>query len=608
MGTTDPRDVKTDIQQTRGRPLKESYGWILDHSHFRKWRDAEDTRLLWIKGDPGKGKTMLLCGVIDELEPETKLRKPDATSLLSYFFCQATVDKLSNAQAVLRGLLYMLVNKQQPSLRSHVQDKFNDIGEPRFADAEAWPALCNIFLDVLRDPNLQKIYLVVDALDECVEDQDKLLKFVLQEAQLPHVKWIISSRNNITQNLKLNDCQSILSLELQENAESVLQAIGAYITERTSRIESLQSDASLYEHVCQVLHQKAEGTFLWVALVINELENVDSWDVREVVDDVPKGLDELYARMMEHISRLQRRDPEYCRHVLLAATLAYRPLQLLELGVVAGLPDAISSNAEYIRKIVNKSGSFLTVRNQTVAFVHQSAKDYLVNKGASAIFPSGPAGGHRDIFQRSLGAMTRPYGERILLRRDIYGLGHPGTLIDDVQVPNPDPLASIRYSCEFWADHLCFSNGENPECSRELMDDGRVWKFLKEHFLHWLESLSLMKNRSNGVQSIRKLLNTAQVFTNSRLIGFLQDAEKFVLSNGSIIERAPLQTYGSALVFSPEMSEVKIQQWQQKLSFINTISGIRSRWGAHQQTLEGHSDDVNAVSFSPDGKTLASAS
>jgi WD40 repeat protein len=88
----------------------------------------------------------------------------------------------------------------------------------------------------------------------------------------------------------------------------------------------------------------------------------------------------------------------------------------------------------------------------------------------------------------------------------------------------------------------------------------------------------------------------------------LADSEKFVLSYGSIIEQAPLQTYGSALVFSPSISEVKKEQWEERLSFINLVAGIRDNWDAYQQTLEGHSGWVNAVVFSPDSKTIASAS
>jgi WD40 repeat protein len=37
-------------------------------------------------------------------------------------------------------------------------------------------------------------------------------------------------------------------------------------------------------------------------------------------------------------------------------------------------------------------------------------------------------------------------------------------------------------------------------------------------------------------------------------------------------------------------------------------AGIRDRWGAYRQTLEGHGHWVKAVAFSPDGSTLASAS
>ncbi len=95
---------------------------------------------------------------------------------------------------------------------------------------------------------------------------------------------------------------------------------------------------------------------------------------------------------------------------------------------------------------------------------------------------------------------------------------------------------------------------------------------------------------------------------NPRLIELLKDADKFVFSHRSIIERAPLQTYGSALVFSPTLSEIRNRYWEERLSFIEMTAGIRDRWGAHRQTLEGHSGPVSAVAFSPDGNTLASAS
>ena len=64
---TNPKDDMDRIQETKGGLLKDSYRWILDHPAFIDWRDRDKTRLLWIKGDPGKGKTMLLIGIVREL-------------------------------------------------------------------------------------------------------------------------------------------------------------------------------------------------------------------------------------------------------------------------------------------------------------------------------------------------------------------------------------------------------------------------------------------------------------------------------------------------------------------------------------------------------------
>lgn len=48
---------------------------------------------------------MLLCGIINEMNKSTS-----KTALLSYFFCQVTDSRINNATAVLRGLIYLLVN------------------------------------------------------------------------------------------------------------------------------------------------------------------------------------------------------------------------------------------------------------------------------------------------------------------------------------------------------------------------------------------------------------------------------------------------------------------------------------------------------------------
>ena len=128
---TDPRLDKERIEATKGGLLQEAYRWVIEASDFQQWRTNQHNRLLWIKGDPGKGKTMLLCGIADELQ--NSLAK---SALLSYFFCQATDSRINGATAVLRGLIYLLVD-QQPSLVSHVQASYDEAGKALFEDANA---------------------------------------------------------------------------------------------------------------------------------------------------------------------------------------------------------------------------------------------------------------------------------------------------------------------------------------------------------------------------------------------------------------------------------------------------------------------------------------
>ncbi|KAH7394810.1 kinase-like domain-containing protein [Pyrenochaeta sp. MPI-SDFR-AT-0127] len=207
---TDPRDDKKRIEEAKGGLLEDSYYWILENSDFQRWRNDPQSRLLWIKG---KGKTMLLCGIINELSKSTA-----NTEILSYFFCQATDSRINSATAVLRGLLYMLVS-QQPSLTSHIRKKHNYAGKALFNDANAWVALSEIFTNILQDPDLTCTYVFINALDECVVGLSKLLDFIAQKSCISsRVKWIVSSCNdaNIERRLRLDNSGAKLSLELED--------------------------------------------------------------------------------------------------------------------------------------------------------------------------------------------------------------------------------------------------------------------------------------------------------------------------------------------------------------------------------------------------------
>ncbi|KAF2023169.1 NWD1 protein, partial [Setomelanomma holmii] len=89
---------------------------------------------------------------------------------------------------------------------------------------------------------------------------------------------------------------------------------------------------------------------------------------------------------------------------------------------------------------------------------------------------------------------------------------------------------------------------------------------------------------------------------------FLHDAKRFVLRFQSVLADAPLQIYCSALVFAPERSLIRQTFVAQVLERVKMLSMKEADWDDCRSTLEGHSSDVSAVAFSPDGQLVASAS
>lgn len=93
-----------------------------------------------------------------------------------------------------------------------------------------------------------------------------------------------------------------------------------------------------------------------------------------------------------------------------------------------------------------------------------------------------------------------------------------------------------------------------------------------------------------------------------RLSELIRDALRFILRHRATIELAPLQTYASALVFSPTDSVVRTLFQDQEPAWITVVPPVEPSWSACMQTLDGHRAYIRSLATSKDGRWLASAS
>jgi hypothetical protein len=498
LRTTNPYDDKSRIQNTNGGLLKDSYRWILDNDEFKQWQGNQNNRLLWIRGDPGKGKTMLLCGIIDEL---TQLH--GNTANISFFFCQATDVRINNATAVLRGLIYLLVRKS-PALLSHVRGRYDEAGKGLFEDTNAWSALSTIFTDILKDPSLNIAYLIIDALDECTHGLHSIIDLIVQESSAhPQIKWIVSSRHwpEITERLNIVTQVAPISLEL--NDMSVSEAVNTFIQHKVEALAKVKRyKARTRDRICHHLLLNSQGTFLWVALVCQSLNGTSPRHAIHMLETFPPGLNALYGRMIDQVRRSL--DAELCKQILAIMSTVFRPITLSELRSLIEVPDDDYDEQESLSEIITVCGSFLTLREDTIAFVHKSAKDFLFQEAVNEILPKGIGAEHHMIFSRSLEVMFKT------LQRDIFNLKSSGLPAKNICKPSPNPLAAAEYACVYWVDHL---QGSKHSGVLELSgyDKGQVDTFLQQKLLHWLEALSILGSVSDGIQAMQRLVSLIEV-------------------------------------------------------------------------------------------------
>ncbi|KAL1867896.1 hypothetical protein Daus18300_006171 [Diaporthe australafricana] len=395
---TDAKEDMVSIETNTDRLMKDSNRWLFEHPSWVKWLSQKDQDVLWVHGDPGKGKTFISISAVRHLEQQKLLQDCAPRNLLLYFFCDNKDDRRNDALSIMRGLLHQLFSRR-PDLCFLLRAEVEKRKEHLLASPTAIRTLWSIFNDATTREYIDNVYIIIDGLDESGSDSVVgLLSLITSYSSDDHsayesasgneesssIKWMFTSRNETHIRELLNDTRDI---DLEDNAAAIASSVSQYIT---SRVEYLRKTKrypeSLAEEVRDTLTQKAEGTFLWVALACRELSKpkVRSLNTRTVLTQLPSGLDHLYTRILDQILSANDDDlAEHARTILRSMALAFRPLDVQEIVVVARLElqgfeaeEAFQMMMEYMELC----SSIVSMRNDTAHFVHKSAQTYVLTR------------------------------------------------------------------------------------------------------------------------------------------------------------------------------------------------------------------------------------
>ncbi|KAJ5901856.1 G-protein beta WD- 40 repeats containing protein [Penicillium taxi] len=590
--------VKNRLKETKDKLVLQSFQWMLHNPEYLNWRDGKDVCLLWIKGGAGKGKTMMSIGLIEELS-----RTRDESTVVAYSFCQNADNALNTLESIIKGLILQLISRQ-PGLKESLRSRW-DTSHNRFTeDMNSWINLWNVLMDMLDRCNCSKIFLIVDALDECQDNgMADFFKRLVRNGldRQAKIKWLLTSRplDNAERALFVSDEKVQVSLDL--NSKYVSQAVEAYISHKVDELSHLyRYKKPLRTELEAELSLKAEGTFLWVSLVCKTLESVSQDEVLTTLRNLPPGLHPFYDRILTQLREGEPDDVSRCMRLLKAMMLAYRPLKIEEIQSVTGL----TNEEDAIQMLVGRCASLIRMQEQNIEFVHQSARDYLTTKNAQSILDSYEYLGHNDIVQGCLSFLSGS------LKMNLVDLPRPDSTKESFDLQDDkekkSQLSCLDYAATFWVQHLQHVESRTVAHSG-FSDGGSVSGFLRNKMLEWLECLSLLDRLPLGIKALNILFNLTKD-GHPLVSALVQDTTRFLLRHYYTINNWPSQIYSSAIIFSPELSIVKRENSDKIPGYLKRVPLMEDTWASLLQTLEGHSSSVTTVAFSPDGTQIASGS
>jgi hypothetical protein len=473
------------------------------------WGSSGHRAIFWLSGMAGTGKSTIARSV-------ARLFKEQGVLGASFFFKRSEGDRGSAARFFPTIVKQIAVHIPEiiPGIRKALED------DPAIPAKSLRKQFDKLFLKPLLTVDQTKLgvpaVIVIDALDECEREEEvEVLLELLPKAQKV-VRFFVTARPDPAIRFgfaQMNPSEYQCTFLQDLDNDVIKQDITLYLREEFSKIcqkrrRDLGQDWPGEEKI-DALASMAVPLFIFAATVCRFVAdrrfNPEKRLQQFLTEPSGSNMDKTYRPVLNQLLTDDESDTEQLveqfQAIIGVIILLADPLSLSALAQLLKIPEEdISTHLDSFHSVL----SIPDDPHVPIRTLHLSFHDYLVderirNHEATSQFWVDKIGKHGLIASRCLAIMNRSLQKNIC-RLPSYGTSRDE--IDPISIASSLPDA-LQYACRYWAYHL--SQGTAPVSSLD-----EVLQFLKKHFLHWLEAMSilgLMSEAINAVVTLLELLN-----------------------------------------------------------------------------------------------------
>ncbi|KAL2812048.1 ankyrin repeat-containing domain protein [Aspergillus granulosus] len=592
----------------------DSLEWFWTHSEYLEWSAATTSRLLYLEGKPGSGKSTLTKYLREHLLSKLVFEEPPI--IADFFYSHRDGDRERKHRNMLQGLLWSIL-RADSTLFYHFQDEYRKARNDSGPTAIEWSLLSlqRIFLSITEHPVKKEIFLILDALDES-EDYDRrnALSFLLTLCNRsgPCVfKIFMASRpmTDIQNNVRRVGNLNFVRMQ-DETATDIRTFARSFLGPELNFTGKLLQDATDY------IVNTAQGVFLWVQLIRAELQvcvekGYRKREVFKMLFDLPTGLEAFYLHMLDNLNNGTRKDIEDGRSMFQLVLFAERSLTIAEiqhlLAMEAILEDELDITEESFEdeliqgmetRVIHCGGNFLEIKgNKSVQLIHQTVRDFFLSRNVPSQNEKNPHFVFRlddeEKVHASIASACIHYLQ-LVASSEFFGPIHswqPETFDDYVEHLNSRLL--LRYVLSFLSYHI--SKSSNALDSQGLLQ--KVVPTFQEKAISYLLATWLRDKLHHEVPALSQPAKRAQFelqLLHAAARNSMVEVADIVLSLGAYIDgridgRTALQV--ATVHGSESMVQFLISQ---KANTAVRLDGGRT--GLHWAALRGHFQIVKELS------------